>query len=110
MTSDIHPFRQVPRPAAPASPTAPPAASADPPAGPDPGPRVHIGWIAAGAFPAGLLAALLLAAAPFIPALESHLTGAVSCGFALGWAMIAVLSGRAPAAPGLHRLRRSHRQ
>jgi pimeloyl-ACP methyl ester carboxylesterase len=43
---------------------------------------------------AGLVAALLLVAAPFIPAEESHLTGAILCGFALGWAMLAVLSIR----------------
>jgi hypothetical protein len=42
----------------------------------------------------GLVAALLLVAAPFIPAEESAVTGAVLCGFALGWAMLAVLSVR----------------
>jgi hypothetical protein len=42
----------------------------------------------------GLVAALLLVAAPFIPADESAVTGAVLCGFALGWAMLAVLSVR----------------
>jgi pimeloyl-ACP methyl ester carboxylesterase len=42
----------------------------------------------------GLLAALLLAGAPFIPAEERAVTGAVLCGFALGWAMLAVLSVR----------------
>jgi pimeloyl-ACP methyl ester carboxylesterase len=42
----------------------------------------------------GLVAALLLAAAPFIPAEEPAVTGAVLCGFALGWAMLAVLSVR----------------
>ena len=31
---------------------------------------------------------------PFIPAEPSELTGAVLCGFALGWAMLAVLSVR----------------
>ena len=54
----------------------------------------HIGWIVAGSLAAGLLAALLLVAAPFIPAEESAVTGAVLCGFALGWAMLAVLSVR----------------
>ena len=48
----------------------------------------------AGSLATGLVAALLLAAAPFIPAEESALTGAVLCGFALGWAMLAVLSIR----------------
>src|SRR3954453_17689137 len=62
--------------------------------GPDPRPRGHIGWIVAGSLAVGLVAALLLVAAPFIPVEESHLTGAVLCGFALGWAMLAVLSVR----------------
>ena len=61
---------------------------------PDPGPRGHIGWIVAGSLATGLVAALLLAAAPFIPAEEPAVTGAVLCGFALGWAMLAVLSVR----------------
>src|SRR5215217_369746 len=60
----------------------------------DPGPRGHIGWIVAGSLATGLLAAVLLAAAPVIPAEESAVTGAVLCGFALGWAMLAVLSVR----------------
>src|SRR5215213_7500388 len=61
---------------------------------PDPGPRGHIGWVVAGSLATGLVAAFLLAAAPFIPAEESAVTGAVLCGFALGWAMLAVLSVR----------------
>ena len=56
--------------------------------------RGHLGRIVAGSLATGLAAALLLAAAPFIPAKESALTGAVLCGFALGWAMLAVLSIR----------------
>src|SRR5918996_2959736 len=60
----------------------------------DPGRRGHIGSIVAGSLVAGLVAALLLVAAPFIPAEESELTGALLCGFALGWAMLAVLSAR----------------
>ena len=48
----------------------------------------------AGSLATGLVAALLLVAAPFVPARESALTGAVLCGFALGWAMLAVLSVR----------------
>ncbi|MDQ0093952.1 alpha/beta hydrolase [Paeniglutamicibacter psychrophenolicus] len=43
---------------------------------------------------AGLVLALLLAAAPFIPAQESRLTGAMLCGFALGWGLLVVLSAR----------------
>jgi hypothetical protein len=48
--------------------------------------------VLAGSLATGILAALLLVAAPFIPAEESEVTGAVLCGFALGWAMLAVLS------------------
>ena len=66
----------------------------DRPSHPDPGPRGKIGWIVAGSLATGLVAALLLAGAPFIPAEESAVTGAVLCGFALGWAMLAVLSVR----------------
>jgi len=61
---------------------------------PDPGPTGHISWIMACSLATGILAALLFVAAPFIPAEESDLTGAVLCGFALGWAMLAVLSVR----------------
>src|SRR3954452_10127953 len=56
--------------------------------------RGHIGWIVAGSLALGLVAALLLPFAPFIPAEESAVTGAVLCGVALGWAMLAVLSVR----------------
>ncbi|HSO54487.1 MAG TPA: alpha/beta hydrolase [Actinomycetes bacterium] len=61
---------------------------------PDPGSRGNIGWIVAGSLATGLVAAVLLAVAPFIPAEERAVTGAVLCGFALGWAMLAVLSVR----------------
>src|SRR3954471_10371140 len=54
----------------------------------------RIGWIVAGSFVIGLVAALLLPFAPFIPAEESAVTGGVLCGFALGWAMLAVLAVR----------------
>ena len=66
----------------------------DRPSRPDPGRRGHIGWIVAGSLATGLVAALLLVAAPFIPAEERDVTGAVLCGFALGWAVLAVLSVR----------------
>jgi pimeloyl-ACP methyl ester carboxylesterase len=56
--------------------------------------RGHIGGIVSGSIVAGLVVALLLVAAPFIPAQESRVTGAVLCGFAVGWAMLAVLSVR----------------
>jgi peptidoglycan/LPS O-acetylase OafA/YrhL len=61
---------------------------------PEPRPRGHIGLIVAGSLATGLVAAVLLAAAPFVPAEEPVVTGAVLCGFALGWAMLAVLSVR----------------
>ena len=60
----------------------------------DPGSRGKIGWIVAGSLATGLVAAFLLAAARFVPAEEGAVTGAVLCGFALGWAMLAVLSVR----------------
>jgi pimeloyl-ACP methyl ester carboxylesterase len=50
--------------------------------------------IVAGSLAAGLVAALLFVAIPFIPADESGVTGAVLCGFAVGWATLAVLSVR----------------
>jgi pimeloyl-ACP methyl ester carboxylesterase len=66
----------------------------DRPSQPQPGPRGNIGWIVAGSLATGLVAAFLLAGAPFIRAEERAVTGAVLCGFALGWAMLAVLSVR----------------
>jgi pimeloyl-ACP methyl ester carboxylesterase len=60
-----------------------------------PGRRVgRIGWIVAGSLVAGVVAALLLVAVPFISVEENDVTGAVLCGFAIGWAMLAVLSVR----------------
>lgn len=58
------------------------------------GSRWRIGWVVAGSLATGLLAALLLVVAPFIRAGEAEITGAVLCGFALGWAMLAILSVR----------------
>src|SRR5262249_3571780 len=54
----------------------------------------RLGWIVAGSLATGFVAALLLIAAPFIPAEESAITGAVLLGFALGWATLALLSTR----------------
>ncbi|MEX2553006.1 MAG: alpha/beta hydrolase [Actinomycetota bacterium] len=48
----------------------------------------------AGSLVTGLVVALLLVAAPFIPPEESRVSGGVLLGFALGWAMLAVLSVR----------------
>jgi pimeloyl-ACP methyl ester carboxylesterase len=75
-------------------PTMPTPESQNLPSRPDPGARRRIGWIVAGSLATGLVAALLLVAAPFIRPEESEVTGAVLCGFGLGWAMLAVLSVR----------------
>ncbi len=56
--------------------------------------RGDIGRVVAGSLAVGLIAALLLAAAPFISPEEDDVTGAVLCGFALGWATLALLSVR----------------
>ncbi len=56
--------------------------------------RGRIGWIVAGSLATGLLAALLLALAPFIAEQENDITGAVLWGFAIGWATLAILSVR----------------
>ncbi|MGO4692496.1 alpha/beta fold hydrolase [Glaciibacter sp. 2TAF33] len=56
--------------------------------------RGRIGLIVAGSLAAGLLAAVLLVVARFGPGTESAVTGSVLCGFALGWAMLGVLSVR----------------
>lgn len=58
------------------------------------GPGGRIGLIVAGSLAAGLVAALALVAAPFIPAKENVLTGVALLGFAFGWALLAVLSVR----------------
>ena len=60
----------------------------------EPTPRGRIGLIVAGSLAAGLVAALVLVAAPFIAAEENVLTGVVLLGFAFGWALLAVLSVR----------------
>lgn len=66
----------------------------DAPPGAQPGSSGHWGWIVAGSLTAGFVAALLLVAAPFVPVEESAITGALLCGFALGWAMLVLLSQR----------------
>src|SRR5215213_11936390 len=60
----------------------------------DPERAGHIGRIVAGSLGVGLVAALVFAAAPFISPEENDVTGAVLCGFAVGWAMLAILSTR----------------
>jgi pimeloyl-ACP methyl ester carboxylesterase len=75
-------------------PTPTPADRSDGPSPSAPEPRGHIGWVVAGSLMTGLVVALLLVAAPFVPVEEATITGAVLCGFGLGWAMLAVLSAR----------------
>jgi pimeloyl-ACP methyl ester carboxylesterase len=65
----------------------------------DPRRKGRIGWVVVGSLAAGLLAAVVLVAAPSIPAEEDAVTGAVLCGFAVGWALLAVLSVRLTAQP-----------
>jgi pimeloyl-ACP methyl ester carboxylesterase len=74
-----------PAAAAPRTPEAPEAPGA---------PRRRLGWIVAASLATGLASALLLVAAPFVAVTESAITGAVLCGFAVGWAMLFVLSRR----------------
>ena len=62
--------------------------------GSEPAGKGHIGRIVAGSLATGLIAALLLALAPFISPDENDVTGAVLCGFAVGWVMLALLSTR----------------
>src|SRR5215210_7869465 len=69
------------------------------PGRPEPTPRGHLGLIVAASLAAGLVAALALVAAPFIPAKENVLTGVVLLAFALGWALLAVLSTRFSSQP-----------
>jgi len=59
-----------------------------------PAPGGRIGLIVAASLATGIIAALALVAAPFIPARETVLTGVVLLAFALGWALLAVLSVR----------------
>src|SRR3954462_4994829 len=61
--------------------------------------RGHIGWIVAGSLVTGLAAALLLAFAPFVPAEERAVTGAVLLGSAWGGARRGVLWVNSPAQP-----------
>src|SRR4051812_11975122 len=60
----------------------------------DPAPAPgHLGWIVAGSLLVGIVAALALVAAPFIRVDEAAITGAVLCGFAIGWAVLAFATG-----------------
>jgi pimeloyl-ACP methyl ester carboxylesterase len=54
--------------------------------------KSRIGILVAVSMAAGLIVAVVLAAVPFVPAKENVVTGMVLLGFALGWALLAVLS------------------
>jgi len=56
--------------------------------------KQRIGWITAGSLVTGLVVGVALAVAPFVPAEEGKVTGALLLGFALGWALLAWLSVR----------------
>src|SRR5215216_3633232 len=56
--------------------------------------RSRIGLIVALSMAAGLIVVVVLVAMPFIPTRENVLTGVVLLAFALGWALLAVLSTR----------------
>ena len=56
--------------------------------------RDRIGLIVCGSLAAGVFAALVLVAAPLLPADEDALTGGVLLGCALGWGLLAALSIR----------------
>lgn len=64
------------------------------PGGPPGTAKSRIGLIVALSMAAGLIAAVVLVAMPFIPARGNVLTGVVLLAFALGWALLAVLSTR----------------
>src|SRR5215217_4570091 len=69
------------------------------PGAPEHTPRGHLGLIVSASLATGLVAALALVAAPFIPAKENILVGVVLLAFALGWALLAVLSTRFSSRP-----------
>jgi pimeloyl-ACP methyl ester carboxylesterase len=56
--------------------------------------KSRIGAIVASSIAVGLIVAAVLVAAPFTPATENVLTGVVLLAFALGWALLGVLSIR----------------
>jgi pimeloyl-ACP methyl ester carboxylesterase len=56
--------------------------------------KSRIGLIVATSMAVGLVLAMVLVALPFIPATENVLTGVVLLAWALGWALLAVLSVR----------------
>ena len=57
-------------------------------------PSRRLGWIVAASLTTGVLAAMVLPFVPFVPVTEAAVTGAVLCGFAIGWATLLGLSQR----------------
>lgn len=57
-------------------------------------PSRRLGWIVAASLATGVLAAVVLPFVPFVPVTEAAVTGAVLCGFAIGWATLRGLSRR----------------
>ena len=66
----------------------------EPPKRVQPSSRGRIALIVAASMAAGLVVVVALVTAPFIPARADVLTGVVLLGFAVGWALLAVLSVR----------------
>ena len=75
-------------------PTMPTAPGPVPPGDSQPVHAGRIGRVVAGSLAIGLITAVLLILAPFISPDENHVTGALLCGFAVGWAILAILSTR----------------
>lgn len=78
---------------------APAEGGPDDPVGTAPARTMRIGRIVLASLATGLVAAVLLVLAPFGPATESAAIGSVLCGFAVGWAMLGLLSARFSAQP-----------
>lgn len=55
-------------------------------------PSGRLGWVVASSLATGVLTAMVLAFVPFVPVTEAAVTGAVLCGFAIGWATLLGLS------------------
>ena len=56
--------------------------------------RIRISRLVTISMGSGLMAAVAFAATPFVPVEEGALTGAVLCGFAVGWVVLWLLSSR----------------
>ena len=61
---------------------------------PETGTKQHAGWFVSGSLATGLLVGVGLVVAPFVPAEEGRVTGALLLGFSFGWSMLAILFAR----------------